>query len=206
MMEVEAMTNSSESGSDAESESEINDIDVQNLRPYEFEPELSDGSNDSADEAGDSQSVSSDEEDHEEDTNATRIGNTDWCTCSCCRTMTTYEESICCKDDVPQDRLGDHSCITAHDDFAVVILHEAVLKTTLSMLNNLRGDSLNYENNALRYAAYRQFTWWIYNRLGQGVRRVIPSCVLWAIRDRYPDVNGAYVPFQEATEEDNRLL
>ena len=73
------------------------------------------------------------------------------------------------------------------------------------MLNNLRGDTLSYENNALRYAAYRQFTWWVYNRLGKGVRRVIPSCAIWAIRDKYPDESDNYAAFHEAAEEENRL-
>ena len=151
-MEAEALHSSShsESGSDAESESESNDIDLSNLRPYEFEPEISDGSYDSAE---DSQSASSGEG-NDDDTNIARIGNTEWCTCSRCRSMSTYEESVCCKEDVSQDMLEGHLCITAHDDFASVCLNQAVLKTTLSMLNNLRGDNLSYEHNALRYAAY----------------------------------------------------
>ena len=73
------------------------------------------------------------------------------------------------------------------------------------MLNNLRGDALVYENDAFRYAAYRQFMWWIHNSLGKGVRRVIPSCAIWAIRNKYPQEEGKYyVPFREAQEEEDR--
>ena len=91
----------------------------------------------------------------------------------------------------------------SHEEFAIVCLNVAVLRTTLNMLN-LRGDRIEYENNSYRYAAYRQFTWWIHNQLGQGVRRVIPSCAIWAICDMYPEPNNNYVPFLEAREEENK--
>ena len=101
--------------------------------------------------------------------------------------------------------MGENQCITEREDFAAVCLNGAVLRTTLSMLNNLRGENLSYENNALRYAAYRQFTWWVHNRLGKGVRRVIPSCAIWAIRDKYPQENNLYESFRESSEEEARL-
>ena len=56
---------------------------------------------------------------------------------------------------------------------------------------------------SMRYAAYRQFTWWVHNRLGGGVRKVIPSCAIWAIRDTYPKISNNYVPFQESRDEIN---
>ena len=172
------------------------------MQPYDFEPTVSDGDEEEDSDESETVEASSDDDEHE----MTRIGNTNWCNCGECRSMLTYEESLCCKDDVPRDMMADSKCITEHKDFAAVCLNIAVLRTTLSMLNNLRGDNLSYENNALRYAAYRQFTWWVHNRLGKGVRRVIPSCAIWAIRDKFPQENNVYEPFRESSEEEARLL
>ena len=83
---------------------------------------------------------------------------------------------------------------------------EKLLRKELTDRVNHHKQWEEYENNSLRYAGYRQFTWWIHNRLGKGVRRVIPSCAIWAIREKYPDPNNNYVPFVEAREEETRLL
>jgi len=38
-------------------------------------------------------------------------------------------------------------------------------------------------------AAYRQFIYWTYHRLGGGIRKVIPSCVVLAIRKEFPELS-----------------
>ena len=132
-----------------------------------------------------------------------RIGNILWCTCGKCRAMETEEESICCRDEnLPERYYDDKVCITENNDFRTVCLHREVLKTVLSMLNNMRGDEIDIHNKSFRYAGYRQYTWWIHNRLGRGVRKTIPSCAIWAIRDSYPEGGqNVYIPFQEARHE-----
>ena len=49
-----------------------------------------------------------------------------------------------------------------------------------------------------RYAAYRQFTMWIYGHLGRHIRQVVPSCVVSFIRQFYPEPSGVYTGFSEA--------
>ena len=48
-----------------------------------------------------------------------------------------------------------------------------------------------------RFAAYRQFTFWIHSKLGKRVRRVVPSCVTIRIRNEYPAPDGIYTEYQE---------
>ena len=52
-----------------------------------------------------------------------------------------------------------------------------------------------------RLAAYRQFTWWAHGALGKKNRRVIPACVVKAIRQEFPDETGQYARFKEAELE-----
>ena len=93
-------------------------------------------------------------------------------------------------------------CITNHESFQAVVLNEDALYTHLVALNDMWSSYLpardNVPTKSYRYAAYRQFTWFAHNRrLGRGIRRRIPACVLRIIREKFPDPRGDYVGYAE---------
>ena len=157
-----------ESSSESES-SETFYFDTKNLQPYSYESSAPPPSD-----GRKKQQTSSP---------LSRNGNANWCACGECRPM-------------------DKCCQEGNEEINVSLRRKAllreVLKTTLRGLNHFRGDEINICNRSLRYVGYRMFTWWVHNRLGRGVRKVIPACAIWAIRDAYPDSNKVhYLPFQE---------
>ena len=196
-LEYSVKSNSSDEN-DRSSESEMCESlqDLLLLKPYDFEPNIKD--------------LPSDSNNQQKEKNENwRIGNTDWCICEKCQPMESEAESLCCldTDEVPDDYFEGQKCVTSSEGFNTVCLSKIVLKTALSALNDLRGDSINYVNNcAYRYAGYKQFTWWVHNYLGKGVRKVTPSCAVWAIRTKYLSEDGRYIPFMESKEEEKRIL
>ena len=112
-------------------------------------------------------------------------------------------------------------CITSSSEFAQVCLSRPVLRTALIGINDLRGDGVKRHpdakkggekekdeipNKSYRFAGYKQYTWWVHQRLGKGVRRVIPSCALWAIRNQYPSSDGNYKPFEEKKDDEDNFI
>ena len=54
-------------------------------------------------------------------------------------------------------------------------------KTSITVLHtvNQYGDSMeNLDNSSYRFAGYKQYSFWVHNYLGKGVRKVIPSCAV----------------------------
>ena len=115
-----------------------------------------------------------------------------WCTCRNCRPMPTLLENVCCKG-TPE------SCIAKFPEFTLLILEPMVL----NMSNNYRNDFLGLSeeneedlNKNFRHAAYRQFILWRHGYLGANNRKIIPSCCVLAIREKFPSPHGIYTGYK----------
>ena len=127
-----------------------------------------------------------------------RKGNTDWCLCGKCKAMETERESLCCLDtnEIPDDYF-EGNCITESEGFESVCLSRHGLKAAIRAKkyykekNNPKKSKPDepkkpITNVTFRYAGYRQFVFWVYDDLKKGERKIIPSCVVWSIRERFP--------------------
>lgn len=77
-----------------------------------------------------------------------------------------------------------------------MVLDEGVLELARRFRNDLFGFQEGPDRmKTNRHAAYRQFVLLQHGRLSAGHRVVIPSCCVWAIRDKYPDPYGQYTGF-----------
>uniref|UniRef100_A0A8C5GSS6 P2X purinoreceptor 7 intracellular domain-containing protein n=1 Tax=Gouania willdenowi TaxID=441366 RepID=A0A8C5GSS6_GOUWI len=115
-----------------------------------------------------------------------------WCVCNNCRDMPTDVECKCCGQQ-------PEACISILPHMAAYILQEGHLRLASRIWNDVRGlDDLpnrGESSKQLRHAAYRQYVMWQYGALGRGNRVVIPSCVVWRIRDCFPDLLGHYTGY-----------
>ena len=84
----------------------------------------------------------------------------------------------------------------------MVCLSKPELDTALSVFNRFRGHSIeNIDNKSYRFAGYKQYIFWVYNYLGKGVRKVIPSCAVSKIWNEFKSENNLYVRFAESIDE-----
>ena len=187
-----------------ESIEEIVDM-MKALQPYQFEPEkeVSDTDDDNTESIIENEDSIDDDDDEEP---KYRAGTLDWCSCSNCKIEEREIDCLCCQEvaalNEKIDKFGT-KCITKAEEFQTLCLNEAVLENVLIGLHDSRGDPIEKKttNRSYRYAGYKQFTWWVYKSLGRGNRRVIPSCILWEIRNMYPDPNNHYISYHEGKKD-----
>ena len=115
----------------------------------------------------------------------------DWCSCGLCRPMPTQVENKCCCN-------KKMACITTTPLFHQLVLDGNVLDLAMRYREDVLALDHPRNNENFRHAAYRQYVLWQHGRLGQGNRRVVPSCCVLAIRARYPSPNNMYTGFLPA--------
>jgi len=81
--------------------------------------------------------------------------------------------------------------------FEMIVLNRDVLSVAIVHCSDFYGDAVMYTPSEYRKAAYWQWTMWRVRYLGRGVRKVIPSCVVWCICNKYPSLNGNYLGLKE---------
>ena len=81
--------------------------------------------------------------------------------------------------------------------FETIVLNRDVLSVAIVHHSDVYRDGRQYEPSDYRKAAYWQWTMWQCGYLGGGVRKVVPSCVVWCVRDKYSAPYGNYLGFKE---------
>ena len=116
-------------------------------------------------------------------------GQPDWCHCGQCRNMPTQvENKCCCNRTMP--------CLSSTPLYHQLVLDVNVLDIAMRYREDVLVLDHPRNNENFRHAAYREFVLWQHGRLGQGNRRVIPSCCVLAIRARYQSPNGIYTGYR----------
>ena len=192
--------NASISSEEQESDYDLSEM-MGNLAPYNYEPEQDISSYSS------SEDNSSNSDINENKNNLGRVGNKEWCKCDECKREIRDIDSLCCTEvaAIAEEKFEGKKCVTLTKEFDLLCVNKTILKNVLIGLHETRGDPLekdsDIQNRSLRFAAYKQFIWWIFQHLGKGNRRVIPSCVVWSIRKHFPEANGQYTRFKEGERD-----
>ena len=114
------------------------------------------------------------------------------CKCGVCTAMPTQAENKCCTQTV-------RPCITTHPLFYQIVLDPNILDIAMRYKEDVLAMEHPRNNENFRHTAYRQFVLWQHGPLGQGDRRVVPSCCVQTIRKRYPSPNGILRWFSTST-------
>ena len=78
-----------------------------------------------------------------------------------------------------------------------VVLNRDVLSVTIVDHHDVLVEDATYTPEAYRKSAYRQWIMWRVGYLGNGVRHVVPLCIVWAVRDHYPAPDRHYLGLKE---------
>lgn len=113
-----------------------------------------------------------------------------WCSCGNCRQMEIQKMDVCCGK-LPLN------CHTLDPMFTEGCLSQFALEIGQICYANFRAQAPRFNNENLRFIAYRNYIAWIHGKLGKGNRKPVPSCCVLKIRKSYPDPNNRYVLYKE---------
>ena len=80
--------------------------------------------------------------------------------------------------------------------FHTNVLNIDILSITIVSRSDIRAESTDYTPASYRKTCYRQWIMWQHGFLGHGNRQVVPSCVEWAVRNKFPAPDGNYIGFK----------
>ncbi|XP_040077927.1 uncharacterized protein LOC120849761 [Ixodes scapularis] len=104
--------------------------------------------------------------------------------------MLTAAKCICCMEVGEAAANTGSVCTTQHSDFFGAIRNPVGLQIAFRMRaielldRELVGNRETHRKH--RCVAYHQFARWIWRRLGRHNRKILPACVVKAIRNAYP--------------------
>lgn len=118
-----------------------------------------------------------------------RMNGVPWCICGHCVDDDRMKdiERKCCR----QKR-----CITRTDRCQWMVIDSDNVGTAARSHSDVTARRPNLDNRNLRHTAYRQYLMWQFGNLGKGNRVVIPSCVVWLIRTKWPAPDGKYTGYK----------
>uniref|UniRef100_A0A3Q2QJF5 P2X purinoreceptor 7 intracellular domain-containing protein n=1 Tax=Fundulus heteroclitus TaxID=8078 RepID=A0A3Q2QJF5_FUNHE len=126
-----------------------------------------------------------------------------WCLCGSCNLMMTVVESCCCREIgrnlEKTDNYSQQACIMMIEEVQTICLNDAVLRLALITMCQFYNNEMlpnPAPNRLMQLAAYSSI-YGCTTGLVKRNRRVIPSCVVLAIRNKYPSDDGVYLGFKE---------
>jgi len=192
---------------------EDDDMDYRNPRPYLYEPVYTEEELRALDQRTLDVPITPGDPDERR-----RADTNWWCECGSCLPMATEIESLCCVEwgkvlpsmvssNTTEDE-SDRVCVTTTEDFTAMI-HQAVLtfffrrdKVNWKRKNTPSGPNGQLSAEQYRLVSYRVVLEWALKgeTLGKGNRTPMPSCVVAAIRQKFPSESGVYAGFQEVQD------
>jgi len=144
-----------------------------------------------------------------------------WCECGSCGVQhhKSPRSMYCCMEGRNRSRyqnkfmekfVPNANCLKENPHFQRLALDRTVLIASAKLLSQRYGTAVkeNYSNGELRKAAYYNTANWIFGNMKRGDRRILPSCIVSAIRQVFPNPPGKrYVgflaPYERAVAADD---